>query len=519
MRQPLLRAGVVLVVLAALGWILLGSGTRAHTRRTVVVLARDAPPVQESVTVSSAASAPPIAPSFLGFSVEYQSIAVNAGSPSAPDTVFDRLVTNLNPGQHPVIRIGGDSSDHSWWPVPGHASPGLTFALTPAWVADVAGFARRTDARLILGINLEMNNPQLAAVEARHLLAGIGAAHILQWEVGNEPNLFAVFPWYLATPGNPASGVFVRPRNYSVAQYLKEFRATAQQLPHLPLAGPALGSAKWMQQTEPLIRHYPGLADITYHSYPLTCFAPKGSPISGTIPNLLSPNSSDALAAGDAGFAAQARAAGKTFRVDELNSVSCGGKSGVSDTFASSLWMTDALFAMARAGVSGVNVQDFNGGRYKPFGFVDHNGHWSAHVYPVYYGMQLFADAAPAGSQLLHLTTSGSGSVRAWAARTPVSSADHGATTVTLINPSLHATQTVRVQVPGFHRGQLMRMTAPGGAAAKDGVSLGGLHYAEATTSGTLTGTPASATVTPDSHGAVVLSLPPASAALLTLDR
>ena len=49
-----------------------------------------------------------------------------------------------------------------------------------------------------------------------------------------------------------------------------------------------------------------------------------------------------------------------------MNSVACGGKAGVSDTFASALWALDALFAVARSGADGVNLHMFPRARYGP---------------------------------------------------------------------------------------------------------------------------------------------------------
>jgi hypothetical protein len=43
--------------------------------------------------------------------------------------------------------------------------------------------------------------------------------------------------------------------------------------------------------------------------------------------------------------------------MDELNSVSCGGRPGISDTFASALWATDYVSQTMAAGVAGVNLQ------------------------------------------------------------------------------------------------------------------------------------------------------------------
>lgn len=475
-----------------------------------------APAATETISVGATARSPTIARGFLGLSIEYQSVAVDAGPSSHPNRVLNQLIANLNPGQRPVIRIGGDSTDHTWYPVRGDHLPGLTYALTPAWLASVAQLARATDAKLILGINLEANRPAIAAAEARALLTAIGSAHILQWEVGNEPNLYSSFPWYVTTPGDARTGVYTRPRSYSFSDYLAEFNAEADALPHIALAGPALGSSVWMPDVAQMITADRDVADITHHAYPTNCFAAPGSPAYPSIANLLSRHASDGLAASLAGYAAQARAAGRDFRVDELNSSACGGAGGLSDTFASALWVTDTLFAMASRGVSGVNIQDFNGGRYRPFAFTEANGRWAAQVAPMYYGMQLFVRAAPAGSRLLSVRSTGADAVRAWAAQTPADSNDRGARTVTLINDSTRHAATVRVSVPGARGGTLVRMSAPGGVSAKRGISLAGFGYGASSSTGRPVGTLDSAVITPRADGTYQVSLAAASAALLT---
>ena len=61
---------------------------------------------------------------FLGLSLEFRSVEAYAGDdPTALDPVFVQLVRNLAPGQAPVLRIGGDSTDWTWWPTPGIARP------------------------------------------------------------------------------------------------------------------------------------------------------------------------------------------------------------------------------------------------------------------------------------------------------------------------------------------------------------------------------------------------------------
>ena len=60
----------------------------------------------------------PIQPGFVGLSLEYPAVPSYAGTaPDAPNPVFGQLIRDLAPGQSPVLRIGGDSTDHTWWPV------------------------------------------------------------------------------------------------------------------------------------------------------------------------------------------------------------------------------------------------------------------------------------------------------------------------------------------------------------------------------------------------------------------
>ncbi len=522
MKRPLVLLVPVACALVIAGWLILTSGSRAVTQANDpgLLVVKNAPAASsETITVGASTSTPAIARSFVGLSIEYQSVAVDAGPASDPDSVFDQLVTNLDPGQRPVIRIGGDSTDHTWWPVAGVHNQGLTYALTPAWLASVKQFAGATGAQLILGIDLEVNSPKIAAAEARALLDGIGADHILQWEVGNEPNLYKTWPWYLKIHGDLQSGVFTRSRDYSFNQYFQEFNAEASALPDITLAGPALGSPGWMQNLSEMLKADRNLADVTYHAYPLNCFAAAGTSAYPTVANLLSRTASDGLADEVASYAAQARAAGRDFRVDELNSSACGGNTGISDTFASALWVTDALFAMASRGVTGVNIQDFNSSRYEPFSFARVDGKWVAQVKPMYYGMLLFSRAAPAGSKLLAVNSSGADSVRAWAAQTPVGSSAKGAKTVTLINDNTTHAETVKIKVPGTSGGTLLRMLASGGVRAKTGISIAGLSYADTTSTGQLQGTLKSAAISPGADGAYQVSLPPASAVLLTLSK
>jgi hypothetical protein len=471
----------------------------------------DSPPRADVVaTVGSALDVRAIQPGFIGISMEYQSAAVVAGPASDPDTVVQQLITQMAPGQDPVIRIGGDSTDHAWWPAPGLRDPDrLGFPITPAWLASIRTLAQAVHARLVLGINLEADNARLSAIEARALVAGVGRASVQALELGNEPNLYASLLWYRTAAGTK---VFGRPPGWSPAQYLAEFARVADALPSVPLAGPALGAPLWMSQVlQPLLRAQPRLTMVTYHRYPLDrCFTTPKEATYPTLANLMRPVSSRGLAATVAGYARTALTHGDVFRVDELNSVACSGKQGVSNTFASALWMLDTLFAMAREGVTGVNIHTLPSAAYRLF-TVHHSGkRWSATVAPEYYALAMFTRAAPPGSRLLGIATRGSSELRAWATGGPGKP-----TRVVLINDSPRRTQTVQVRgAAGGGAAELQRLRAAG-LRATGGVSLGGRSFADRTTTGVLAA-PRQVRV-PHVGASYTVVMPPASAALLTV--
>jgi hypothetical protein len=267
-----------------------------------------------------------------------------------------------------------------------------------------------------------------------------------------------------------------------------------------------------MQHIGQFIADEPRLSLVTLHRYPLQrCFLPAASPLYPTIHNLLLPSASAGLAQSVARYATLAHAHGISLRIDELNSVSCGGAVGVSDTFASALWALDAAFQMARVGVDGVNIHTFPGATYQLFNFVRERGAWIARVYPEYYGLMMFAQAAPAGSRLLESSGAAPAGVEAWATRSP-----DGTTRVVLINTGASGARLVAVRAGDTGElATLERLTAPG-LAAKTGVTIGGQTFGMNTTTGTPSGNQDLVSIPPVT-GAYVVRVPAASAALLTI--
>jgi hypothetical protein len=461
------------------------------------------------VTISQRAVGRPIPSGFVGLSLEYSAVPWYAGTdPNAVNPVFEQLIRNLAPGQSPVLRIGGNSTDTTWVPTSGIRRPaGVSYTLSPRWLAVTSRLARDLRARMIMGVDLEAGVPALAAAEARAFLAQMGSHTLRAFEIGNEAPRYNHFPWYHRGPGQP---VLARPLSYDFDAFNREFATVARRLPPaVPTAGPTLGGPGWMENLQRFITTAPRLGLVTYHAYPFNrCFTPLSSPVYPTVPRLLSMFGSRGFVSALPGYEATAHRYGLPFRVDEINSVACGGKRGVSDTFASALWALDSLFHLARIGVSGVNFHMFPGASYALFSFRQQNGQWLGTVQPEYYGLLLFAQAAPPGERLLSTTTRGGPDVRAWATRTRT-----GTVHVVLINDDLHKRHVFLIRGPAGEA-DVIRLMAPS-AYAKTGVSLGEQSFGS-TSTGRLGAPPEQEPVSPYRHRYVV-TLGPASAAMLTV--
>ena len=497
-------AAAVVALVAAVVVVLILSGGGGHGKR-----ATDSPrsPV---VTIDPETQGNTIAPGFLGLSIEYWAVEAYAGkNPAAINPVLTQLIRNLTPGQTAVLRIGGVSTDQTWWPVAGvKRPPGVFYNLNERRLKVMQQLAVQTGAHLILGITFEADSPVLAGAEARAMVTAIGPSRIDAFELGNEPELYGnpAFAWYKRDGHN----VMGRPAGYDAAQFTQDFATVASGLPGYGLAGPASGSADWLDDLGPFIAANPLLNVITVHRYPFeACAVPPSSPSYPTIRRMLSPLGTTDQAGGLGPYVAVAHAHGLPLRIGEMNDVGCGNPPYVPNSFAEALWAIDALFAYAQVGVDGVNVHTWPGAVYNLFTFSETTNGWQGLVEPEYYGLLMFAQAAPPGSRLVKATSSNP-AVRAWATR-----AADGTVRIMLINDDTASAQRLDVEVSGATgTATLERLLAPS-ATATSGVTLGGQTFGE-TRTGQLAGRAVQATVRSAGSGYPV-ALPPASAALLTL--
>ena len=512
---PAVVIAVVIVVLVS------GSGRGVGAEANTLTASTLAAPQTTSTTALSPAGVPSVSvgrpldvravqPGFVGISTEYYGIEWYDGSDlSDLDNVFTQLIANLAPGQRPVLRIGGDSTDWLWLSTPGvRKSPALKITINAHTIQVLAAMVKALDARVILGINLEDDNLKLAENLDRSLVSAIGAEHVEALEIGNEPELYSVLGWYANAQGQPVYG---RPKGYSLADYTREFNTFAAHLPGEPLAGPATGSGAWSADLSGFTAAAnPRLSVVTVHGYPLKlCGTKPGLPTYPTIAKLLSADSTLGLAQSMTAQVAAAHAADKTIRVDEFNSVACFGLKGVSDTYASGLWSLETALQFARLGFDGLNITTIPSAQYRIF-VTNHSADgWSAQVMPDYYGLLDFADSIPPGSRFLATPDTGA-NPQVFAVRTPAHQ-----TRVVVVNTG--AARKLAVRIPGAAgaRGVATLLRGPS-LASTSGVTLSGQSFGASTTTGRLAGTASGIAVTPVG-GAYVLALPAHSATTLSV--
>jgi hypothetical protein len=422
MRTPLVTA----LVAAAL-WLLSAAGPSAAAAHR---------PRGAAVTVTVGATGGVVPKSFLGIATEYLSVPIYERNIRA----FDRMLALLRPpeGGPLVVRFGGLSADHALWtPALTAAVPPLAYALTPADLEQIAAIVRTDRLQAILDLNLAADDPAAEAQLAAAAQGDFPSGSIDAFEIGNEPDYY-----HYTLRGNPA----YYPTTYTPDLYASRFSEYRQALAtagvRAPLAGPALANpiAHYDYLTR-VVGDNPGsVGMLTVHRYPLSACAFPGSPLFPTITRLLRNSASIGLIHSLARSVAFAHSSRVPIRLDELNSVTCGGTLGVSDSFASALWATDTLFAAAASGLDGVNVQLRPDALNAPILFTAAG----AEPRPLMYGMLLFDRALGRGSRMAATSVSEPRAlaVNVWAVRQP-----SGALSVVALNKGT-SRAVVRIRAP-----------------------------------------------------------------------
>src|SRR5262252_2185257 len=334
--------------------------------------------VRARLTLDTSRTITTIPSDFVGLGYEISSVA-RAGLLSAKNSIYVRLCRTL--GSNGVIRVGGNTSDYASYSASAQplsspeTGPG---SVVNDWVLrDLGSFLEASGWKLIWGLNLGRGTIEAAEAEAKAVLAATGP-NLFAFEIGNEPDLF------------PNREIH-RKKGYDYEDYLLEYRkfrdALRKSIPGIAFAGPDVAMAtSWVSRFAR--DEGRGLRLLTHHYYR------EGQYPTSSIEKLLHPDPK--LAPMLAELRAVSKSSGVPYRICETNSFSGGGKPGVSDRFASALWVLDFMYRLASAECDGVNIETGVNqlglvSSYSPIG-DDERGHYVAA--PEFYGMLAFAYGA-----------------------------------------------------------------------------------------------------------------------------
>ena len=500
-------------------------------------------PNQADVTVSAHAPTKAIPNLFLGLSTEFTTLPLV----EQHDVLWERVLGEVaNGGGVPVLplRIGGDSAEHvRFTPTPIRSAP-WAFTPTKKLLDDTAQAISGSKLQVIIDINTVSSTQHEAAAWMRGLwdrLYKVRGGQIVAFEIGNEPDIYSQDAWKRGigiegnAPDNPA-GVAPAdlPKEITATSFAKTVQAYAvalhSEVPQVPVIAPALAEATdnlgWIKT---LLRHRTkNLKVISAHVYPYSACANPGDPTYPTIQKILSNNATAGMARTVAPAIRVAHKAGLGLRLTEINSVTCGGVQGVSNTFATALWAPDALFELMRAGVEGVNLHARVTSINRPFSF-DAQG---LQTRPLLYGLMLFKRMLVPGSRRVpvHVRTgSRSLNVKVWAVREDETGAVgndpsewaaigegtpliHHALKVLMINKGRRSA-LIKLHLPTSSPAFVQRLLAPS-ASSTSGVTLEGQHLNhQAEWQGKVT----LETLRPARNGSYVLRVRGESAALLAV--
>lgn len=469
------------------------------------------PPPPVTVTIDRFDPGRPVPPRFLGLSFEAAALAQISQYADRGNLVG--LLRSLGPG---VLRFGGITADENvaWTdaatPRPAWASQ----TIGPGQLRAIGVLARRGGWRILLTVGLAHYEPAVAAreVAAAHRALGPSLAAI---EIGNEPNAY----------GNHG----LRPLPWLAQGYEEEvssYREAIEALtPGVPIAGPDVSGsgsfAEWGE--EEALAQTPAL--LSGHHYPLGC-AQTPAP---SIETLLSAATRGRAAHSLSTYLAVSRAHHIPLRIDETNTVSCGGVAGISNTFASALWATGYIMQAMAAGVAGINLQGnpANCGGYTPACALDPASlaRGGLRARPEWYALLL--TRALIGDRPLPTTIAAAGSPPEGSPETsPPGSPDLVAASflapdhslrVVLVNDEPLGTKPLSTRLnvgAGMKSASIERLTAPA-PSATGGVLLAGRAVAPDGSWRPPAQTPSAAV----NAGTVTLTLAPSSAALVTVSR
>jgi hypothetical protein len=414
---------------------------------------------QGTVTVG-ASSGFSIGAAFTGLSYEKAALSSEplfTGSNTDLIGLFKRLGTSL-------LRIGGNSVDQTVWNPTGAGQ--TAGQVAPPDVDGLAAFLQATGWQVLYGINLGgsatgATNTTLAAEEVAYAVKKLGSS-LYGIEIGNEPDLYG------GNPGNYYVGAGKWSLSIFEALWESYRAAILATSPNVTITGPA-DASNVQTWTGPFGEYATKqqLALLTQHYY-----RGNGQSASSTAANLVSRDTVLPLQCG--AMLAATQNIEIPWRMSETNSYYGGGAPGVSDSYASSLWVIDHLGTIALNGATGVNMHGGGGSTgytltgdnsYTP---IDDNNGAVVEARSEYYGMLLFTMLGE-GALLTTTVSAGGLNVTAYTV-----AASGGGLNIIIVNKD--TAQNVQASIAcgqTVHTASLLEMTAPS-LSATSGVTIQG---------------------------------------------
>ncbi|MEN3030194.1 hypothetical protein [Chromobacterium amazonense] len=342
----------------------------------------DSTPAQTTARISLAETqGAHLSNSFIGLS--YEKGRINSTFFNAQNIALINLFKQLGQG---VLRIGGNSVDKSSW---NGFDPTVT-KLMPSHVDALAGFLEATGWTAIYGINMANNSASNAAQEASYAAQKLGSS-LMSFEIGNEPDLYVKNKY--------------RPQGWSYNNYLSEWKNLAaainQAAPSIPLTGPAVADDIYGYAVPFALDTGSQINTLTSHYYRNDANSERPTP---SVDVLLQPDPN--FIRNIQALTQSAASLKNGFRLAEFNSFVNQGVSGVSDTYASALWVLDLMFTCALNHGVGVNL---HGGQQEAFAAITDINGVVQQARPVFYGLKMFAQLAQGASRAVNLSLSDNG--------------------------------------------------------------------------------------------------------------
>ena len=327
-----------------------------------------------AVTVDTSRPGAQVPANFLGLSYEIEQLK-DPGYFSLENRGLINQFRALTPKG--VLRLGGNTSDVGWWkpnaastrpPSPirkdaeaGEPTVDSSYAIEPRAITNLRAFLDACGWTCLFGINLGSNTDERAADEAAFVAKTLGWAHaggrLEYFQLGNEPDLFQR---HLRDPKTWNADAYFD-------EWLRMAHAITARVPAARFGLPdTSGNPKWYATVVDRLlalpaAQRPDVAALTHHYY-------LGGPPSNPSMNLGKVLHADPRVlelAHDIHAAAARLADGEhhpvPYRMSEGNTCYRGGKPGVSDVFAASLWAADYCLLLASLGYVGVNLHGGGG--------------------------------------------------------------------------------------------------------------------------------------------------------------